>query len=289
MFYNDVGDTMKKEIPVYSTERFSDEYLVVNSCGTDYRFGKDSGTVREHGRVDYHLLYICQGCGCVELDGKNILVKEGQLILFKPGEKHKYTFRAKDKPVTFYVHFTGTACAELMKTIGIYDSKIMYIGKSSVFKEIYEKMTNEYILKKPCYEKLCTAYFMEFLAFAERKVKAMSSDVVSKMSYTVTDKVCLHMHEKYAENLSLDYYASFCNMSTSRFSHMFKQNKGITPLEYIINIRISKAKDLLISGVSLSMSEVAELVGFSNQNYFGRVFKKVEGISPKKYYMINKK
>ena len=60
----------------------------------------------------------------------------------------------------------------------------------------------------------------------------------------------------------------------------------MTPNEYINRLRINQAKELL-TNTDMSVFEIAEAVGFSDQNYFGRVFKKQTGTSPKKYIKEN--
>ncbi|MBQ8526182.1 MAG: helix-turn-helix transcriptional regulator [Clostridia bacterium] len=264
-----------------TTEYVSDEYLHINSCGITYRFGRDTGTCRMNGRADYHILYISQGCCYTEIDSREVKVNEGNLILFRPGVTQKYYFRGEDNAVSCYIHFTGTACDELLAEIGLDMSSVIYIGKSHTVKSIFEKMSKEYILKKACFQKMCAAYTLELFAVIGRRLSSVKAGN-GQSSSTLADKACLLMHEKYMENLPLDYYADYCSISTSRFSHIFKEATGTTPLDYIIRIRISKAKDFLV-GSDISISEIAELVGFSNQNYFGRIFKKYEGVSPRKY------
>ena len=90
------------------------------------------------------------------------------------------------------------------------------------------------------------------------------------------------MLKEYSKNHPLSFYADSLKLSVSRFSHIFKSAIGKTPLMYITEIRISKAKELLLN-TNLTMGEIAELTGFSSQNYFIRVFKKHTGISPKRY------
>ena len=73
-----------------------------------------------------------------------------------------------------------------------------------------------------------------------------------------------------------------CFLSTGRFHHVFKDYTGMTPKEYINNIRISRAKELLVN-TDMTMSEIAERTGFYDQNYFSRMFKKHTGSCPKNY------
>ncbi len=72
------------------------------------------------------------------------------------------------------------------------------------------------------------------------------------------------------------------NISGPYLRHKFKEELQMTILEYITNIRLEKAKDLLKSG-AYKVYEVAEMVGYGNSQYFSQVFKKNTGISPLSY------
>ena len=76
--------------------------------------------------------------------------------------------------------------------------------------------------------------------------------------------------------------ASLCNMSEVLFRRNFKNSTGLSPLKYINNLKISRAKELLSVGMC-SVSEAATLSGFHNECYFSREFKKHTGMSPVEY------
>ncbi|SIT98374.1 AraC-type DNA-binding protein [Epilithonimonas bovis DSM 19482] len=91
----------------------------------------------------------------------------------------------------------------------------------------------------------------------------------------VADYIRKNLHQK----LSIDAIAKMAYVSKSNFFKMFKQELGLSPNEYIIQERIKKAKELLIQ--QNSVSEAAYSTGFSDTNYFIRVFKQMEGVTPK--------
>ena len=75
--------------------------------------------------------------------------------------------------------------------------------------------------------------------------------------------------------------ASLCQMSTFAFSRIFKRENGLTFKEYLMRYRIAKALDLLNG--SMSVTEVALLVGFNDSSYFSRIIRRFIGISPSQY------
>ena len=82
--------------------------------------------------------------------------------------------------------------------------------------------------------------------------------------------------------LSISEIAKECAMSDSGFRRIFKEQTGMTPVEYRISSRIKRAAYLLDS-TGMSVGEIAESIGFFDAAYFCKVFKKYFGITPKQY------
>ena len=88
--------------------------------------------------------------------------------------------------------------------------------------------------------------------------------------------------EHYAEKLSLEQISKYVYLNKSYFSELFKKETGVNFNDYINQVRIQKACELL-SGKHYNLSQVAQIVGFSDQNYFSKIFKRIIGESPKSY------
>ena len=84
-------------------------------------------------------------------------------------------------------------------------------------------------------------------------------------------------------NLNNDVIASKMNMSRASFYNKFKNLTGETPNEYINNIRLAKATQMLIADAGLSIAEISDSLGFNSPNYFSRKFKDKFGMSPAAY------
>ncbi|WP_337059128.1 AraC family transcriptional regulator [Elizabethkingia meningoseptica] len=88
-----------------------------------------------------------------------------------------------------------------------------------------------------------------------------------------------HIRKNLHQKLTIDQIADMTYLSKSNFFKMFKQEFGISPNRFILNERIKKAKELLAKDESIK--EVAFQTGFSDTNYFTRVFRQYEGTTPK--------
>lgn len=89
------------------------------------------------------------------------------------------------------------------------------------------------------------------------------------------------INEHWNEPRSVAYYADLCNMSEVNFRRLFKEYTGLSPIDYRNDLRLSNARNKLQSG-EYSVSEAAELCGFSNLSFFIRLYKKKYGHTPKK-------
>ena len=88
-----------------------------------------------------------------------------------------------------------------------------------------------------------------------------------------------YLHDHFHENLSLNQIAEVCHLSPYHFLRQFKKQFGLSPLQYLRNIRIEKAKTLLSKQ---SISQTAHQVGFYDHSHFLKHYKKIEGITPSK-------
>ena len=91
------------------------------------------------------------------------------------------------------------------------------------------------------------------------------------------------IHKRFAEKISLSDIASDVHVNPTYLSRKFREEVGVAFSEYIIQYRILTAKRLLLANPIWTISDVAENCGFSSQNYFSTLFRKIEGISPKEY------
>ncbi len=264
-----------------SRERVSDEHLAINSCGIEHSFKIDRGSRRPNGRVDYHILYIERGFCYLENGERSTPVGAGSIIIFRPGEPQHYHFLADDNTISHYIHFTGTGCAELLKKLGIYDIKVFEMGRSAVYEEISSKMVREYTVKRPFWENYTVGCLFELLTLIARK-HSLRLESVSPESEQRISLALRKIYDNISDPPTLAELAAEANLSVSRFSHLFREVVKKSPKEYMISLRIDRACELMENG-QMSINEIAESIGFFDQSYFSRIFKKRIGATPMEY------
>lgn len=266
---------------VYDSQRRSDEYLRVNSCGTEIALNRDIPTNRPLGRVDYHILYIEKGICTIWKEGSSMDVTAGNMIIFAPDQPQHYCLRAGQNSVSSYIHFTGTGCGQLMSWFLSQQEQVFYVGKSATCNILMERMAQEMIFKSGLYEELCAAYLHQLLVLFQRKARSFL-EKTEPQAETRIGSACLKMQREFHLDIPLEQYAADCCLSSSRFSHLFTQQVGQSPGAYRNALRLNQAKELLVL-TDLSVKEIGELVGFKNATYFTRLFTKTAGCTPSMY------
>lgn len=112
-------------------------------------------------------------------------------------------------------------------------------------------------------------------------IEAMAWVKIQKNERTMR-KVLEFIHQNFMDDLSLDDVSQEIRMSASYFSTFFKQEQGVSFVEYLTHLRIEKAKQLM-GETFLKIYEISERVGYADVKYFSRVFKRVVGVTPSEY------
>ena len=128
------------------------------------------------------------------------------------------------------------------------------------------------------------------------KTKEMLGDVVKSVrekqnvdSKKFVEESIQYMKAHYAEEISLEKVANRFFLNQTYFSRLFKQYTGSTFTDYLIELRMERAKELLCQG-KYKVYEVSQMIGYRSEKYFFRIFKQYTGCSPTEYYRgVNKR
>ncbi|ESU18668.1 transcriptional regulator, AraC family [Flavobacterium cauense R2A-7] len=116
-------------------------------------------------------------------------------------------------------------------------------------------------------------------------VKAVDTNkVIDKNSPLIP--ILEHIRANIRESINLKELSDKAFMSTTTFYRFFKRELGMSPIEFILNEKMKYAKQLL-KNPSIQINEVSYASGFEDCNYFIRIFKKYEGVTPKQYQLMN--
>ena len=150
----------------------------------------------------------------------------------------------------------------------------------SYCREALRLQITDYILKPVNYEEFGTCIDNLKISLFEQRVSAVMES--EKQEERTITGITRYLQEHLAEEISLAVLAEQFHLNPQYISQLFKSEIGVNFLAYLTNIRMEKAKKLLLS-TSLSIVEVAEQSGYGDYRVFTKVFKKSEGITPSQY------
>lgn len=210
-------------------------------------------------RSDFYLLIMTQGQSRHIMRGKQYILNAGEMFLYYPNEPQEYSFRAKDKGIWYWVHFSGMKAIEFIEKLGLAPGPIYPENTDKILK-LYNKILNEYKARDIFYEETAVNYLRELL-YALARIKNQYS--LKKEFNTVIEKMTL------SPTISNEECAKLCHCSTVHFVRLFKKAYGTTPHKYKQKIIVEQMKELL---------------GFENNPFYvNKLFKKITGITPIEY------
>lgn len=251
----------------------------------------------------YELIFIIDGICTVYLDRDFYRLESGSLIIIPALTPHRtiYLSGSSHNRVVFYFEenelewfnkefkevtidcpedsFNTNNIKEIFNklVLKIPKKRISYL--TDIFGKIkYEKTGVDYISQS-----FIRTYFHEIMLFLLRcqiykENVIQKTDVANEQIQHVIDYILTH----YPEDITLSSTAKLFSLSESSLSKKFKAFTGHRFREYLIDIRVHTAADLLIN-TNLSISEIADRCGFSDSNSFGDTFKRIIGVSPSSY------
>ena len=257
--------------------------LIVTSCGTYHLYTKPVlPTWRPRGRLDFQLLYIASGKAHFHINGKEEIVTAGHMVLYRPKEPQKYEYFGEDQTEVYWVHFTGSDITNILRSYGLTkEKKIFYCGSGLEYQNHFRSMIQELQLCKDDYPEMLEIHLRQIFIKLHRYFNTVSKVDNTHIAEEI-DRATLYFAEHYNRNICIEEYAKEHHMSTSWFIRNFKQYTGVTPMQYIVSIRIHNA-EVLLQDEHYNITEISNIIGYDNPLYFSRIFKKVKGISPSEY------
>lgn len=240
---------------------------------------------------DTHELYILEKGTTRYLIGDNIYFLEPFDMIFVPkGVFHKTNAEKSQSTerilFSFDDRFISDAYQEYIEQLKRDNFIRIPAEKQHNIKELINRIEREERHKSKDYRELQKLLLGELLVLISRyRIKPENKNTDG--SYLVVKEAVKYISENYSTELGLDFLAKKFALSTSHFSRLFKEITGIGINEYINNIRIIAAEKMLIE-TNLPITQIANRCGFNDSNYFATVFKKIKGISPKKFSLSNK-
>ncbi len=243
-----------------------------------------------HTHNKHELYFLEQGITKYFIGNKIYILKPGDFIFIPKGQYHQTTINESEKRqrllLTFDSAFVGSGYLKYIQEL-ILDKHIhIHEEHMNDLKYILKKIEDEEKNKFGDYEKMQKMYLRQLLILITRN-RIKEQCVVISENEKLVQEAAVYISENYEQELCLENLANRYSVSPGHFSKLFKRITGVGVSEYIRISRVNAAQEL-IESTKLSITEIAQKCGFNDSNYFTQVFKKIVGITPKKYSMQNR-
>ena len=225
------------------------------------------------------LFYIVGGEGQFRIEDKLYPVKADQMIIVNPNVIHTEV-SYNSRPLEYIVlGIDGLELAISPQQEHRYQI-LDYRGGGDIL-TCLRHILQETQSALPGYETICQAY-MEILILRLMRTTKFTTTPAAHTIGSQCTAVRNYIDSHYKEPLSLELLAQVAHLNKFYLSHAFKEEYGMAPINYMISRRIEESRYLL-QETDLSMSQIAQILGFSSANYFSQSFRKTQGISPLEY------
>lgn len=256
--------------------------LVLLDGGVESRLGETYDFYNDDrpGYEGFLFQYTLGGEGVFEKNNSGYKVRRGQGFLVQFPEKSRYYLEnGRDEPWEFlYLHFLGDGAIPFVRKIRNICPNLMSLDESSppirMALHLQKRLTNGERLQKYEGGEFLYRFLCALLRETEHPAAQKKSSAVQRAAEI--------MEEEYPRLTGIEELAARLDLSPEHLSRAFKDEMGRAPLSYLTGLRLQSAMNDLL-GTEWSIDSIARKNGFSNGNYFAKIFRKHVGISPGSY------
>ncbi len=236
----------------------------------------------EVGRTlpEWQIIFLEKGQGIVEFKSNRIKVGAGSLIVLPPGSWHRYRPDPKTGWTTFWIGFGGELADRLIGNSGFAkDGEVRTFSPGGQILKLFESTVTDLA---------STVGTTPFSAAAS--IPLLAASLIEASAKVTTDnnltspilRAQMHITEHLSETIDFDALATKVGLSYRSFRYLFTKESGLSPLQYQLERRLVRAKNLLTSS-DMSVKDIAATLGFNSTWYFSHFFQKHMKCSPTAY------
>jgi len=289
-----------KDVPAGEPAYFSAQisharrfYLDLNPRASD-PLAVVSGGV-EHCRPDYHIHrsglrylsieFVAAGEGSLQLAGKTHRLSAGDIFAYGPRIAHDIQSDPDRPLVKYFVDFTGKKARRLMKSPGVTPGRLVQTSNPPDILRLFEDVIGAGLRSTPFRYRICSAITEHLLLrIAET---AVAPGTVGTAAFETYQRCHQFIQDHYLRLPGLTEIAEKCHLDPAYLCRLFDRFDYESPYQYLTRLKmLHAAEQMQLPGAMVK--QVASQLGFSDAFQFSRSFKRVLGVSPKKFAQMRR-
>lgn len=252
-----------------------------------------------HRHAFFELVYILKGSATHWLEDNCTQLQAGDYFIIDPGTRHCYRDTKELELVNclFLPEYIDRALKDCPSLSSLLTNQVLRFGipvdihaadkifhdRDGVVGKLIRQMEQEYTARNVGYMELLRCNLTHILVYA---VRAYEQAERSRIRHSVTAAVVEYLQQHYAQPLSLESISRQFGYTPQYLSGLFHRDMGMTLQAFLQRLRVEEACRL-ISSRKLSVTALAQAVGYSDAKYFSKVFHRHKGMSPREYRAEN--
>ena len=285
-----ITNQFQKELKKHGSDHFP--FLVSYQCLSEY----DSNSFMWHCHPEIEITYVKEGSMHYRINNRSFHLKEGDIIFCNSNALHSGEMENQDDcsyiPITFdpkliYGFFQSTICTRYVDPV-IQNLAVcaLHIDYSEKWHETFRDRMLEVISldkQKPDFYELDISIRMQLLwrLLVEHLPHQPVSTTSDFTEYERIRRILSYIEQNYMNQITLDDISEHIHLCESECTRLFKRHMNTTLFSFLQEYRIERSLEYL--NTKESISSIAEKTGFSDSNYYSKVFSKIKGCSPREY------
>lgn len=262
------------------TEKLESRLLYVSEA----KYEQDwTGTFHTHHFTE--VFYICEGKGFLKVEDQMLPIAEHSMVIVNSDIPHTEISDESDSLIYIVL---GIEHLEFQSKndcgYSIYDFSKNYNEIEFYFRTILKEAKE----RAADYERVCQNLFQVLICQLTRNMQTKLLVTSSRKVIQECRFIEQYLNEHFKEDISLQTLSELTYLNKYYLAHAFKNYKGTSPINYLIQVRISEAKHLLDT-TDYSIAKISSVIGFSSQSYFSQAFRKETGMTPNEYRRTTEK
>ncbi|RED64916.1 AraC family transcriptional regulator [Cohnella lupini] len=236
---------------------------------------------------DYYLIHtVLSGFGRFIIRGKTYECAKGDTFVIFPGELFSYQADERQPWHYIWTAFVGNSAADLLTSLGITPEQPIISGCihpkiADYYRQLHDCFQSDYVLELSNLE-ACgwIRLLLHQFGALKRQLEVSEPDRDNAAEHIIKQAVQI-LSLQYTQAISIEQMSNMLGYHRTHLCKLFKQSTGLSPMQYLLKIRMDRAEYLL--STSMTIDQVSSSVGFADALYFSKKFRKWKGQSPSEY------